>query len=187
MEVGAKAADKTVTVDFAFHNATDHPVEIRKIRTSCGCTVTDSAKKTYGSGEKGTVKAVFTTGGRKGKQEKTILVETSEKKSAERLTLRVNLPDTVKIDKEMLSWNIGDPLESQSFEVSVIEPGTAKVVAGSPLGTGFQADLKEIKAGEKYQVVVTPVTTDHPLRGTIRLEVADPGPRAIYLQTAVAE
>lgn len=185
IEIGAQAADKTVTVDFSFRNATDHPVEILKIRTSCGCTVADSGKKTYASGEKGIVKAVFTIGGRKGKQEKTILVETSEKKSSDVLILRVNLPDTLKINKEALHWNIGDPLEPQSFEVSVIEPGTARIVAANSLGDSFQSYLKEIKIGEKFQVIVTPVTTEHPVQGTICLEVNDPGSRAIYLHTAV--
>ena len=187
IEVAAKPVDKTVTVNFAFRNTTDHPVEIVKIRTSCGCTVAESAKKTFAPGEKGTVKAVFTTVGRKGKQEKAIVVETSEKGTPDVLTLRVNLPDTIKVNKEMLSWNISDPLESQAFDVSVIAPGSAKVVAASPLGADFQADLKVIKGGEKYQVIVTPVMTDRPVQGTIRLEVADPAPRAIFLQVQVAE
>ena len=186
IEVEAKAADKTVTVDFAFRNPTDHSVDIRKVRTSCGCTVAASAKNTYGAGENGNVKVVFTAGGLKGKQEKSILVETSEQKTADILTLRVNLPDRVKIDKEMLSWNIGDPLESQSFQVSVIALGTAKVVAANSLDSGFQTDLKELKTGGEYKIIVTPVTTESPVQGTIRLEVSDPAPRAIYLRVKVA-
>ena len=55
-----------------------------------------------------------------------------------------------------------------------------------PLGDAFQADVKEIKAGE-YQVTVTPVMTERPVQGTVRLEVADPAPRAIYLQVKIAE
>lgn len=187
IEIAAKPADKTVTADFAFRNTTDHPVEIRKIRTSCGCTVAESAKKSYAPGEQGAVKAVFTIGGRKGKQEKTIIVETSEKKSSDVLILRVNLPDTVKVNKEMLNWNIGDPLEAQSFEVSVVESGSAKVVNALPLGTGFQADLKELEPGKKYEIVVKPLSTEHPAEAALRLEVTDPGPRVIYLRMAVAE
>lgn len=185
IEAAAKPADKTVTVDFLFRNASDHPVEVRKIRTSCGCTVAESSQKTYAPGEKGTVKVVFTIGGRKGIQEKTVLVETSEKGSADVLTLRVNLPDSVKINKEMLVWEVGDPLEPQSFEVTVTEPGTSKVKAVRTLGTAFEAVLKEIEVGKKYLITVVPAATDRPAQGTVRLEVADPGTRAIYLRVRV--
>lgn len=187
LEVTPQAAEKTVETNFGFRNTGDHPVEILKIRTTCGCTVAGSARKTYGAGETGSVKVVFTVGGRKGMQEKTVLVKTSEKEAPDVLTLRVDLPDTVKIDKQLLEWKTGDPAEPKSFEVTVNEPEKTKIKSVRAFGDVFQANLKELEAGKKYQIVITPSSTQHAAQAALRLDVTDPGPRAIYLRLVVEE
>lgn len=187
LEITPQAAEKTVEANFGFRNTGDHPVDILKIRTTCGCTVAGSAGKTYGAGETGSVKVVFTVGGRKGMQEKTVLVKTSEKETPDVLILRVDLPDTVRTDKQLLEWKTGDPADPKAFEVTVSEPEKTKIKSVRAFGEVFQANLKELEAGKKYQIVVTPSNTQHAAQAALRLDVTDPGPRAIYLRAAVEE
>lgn len=181
--VTAAPADKKAEAAFVFSNTSAKPVEITNIRTSCGCTTAQLPQKVYGPGETGTVKSVFTFGGRKGLQEKAIIVQMVDG-TQDVLTMRVDIPDSVKISKEMLTWQVGDPLEAQSFEVSVIEP-EAKVKSVKAMGSHFSAALAETEAGKSYRIDVTPNTTDRPVSGTIRLEVADPGSRSLYLKVKI--
>jgi hypothetical protein len=179
----ATPEDKKVEAAFVFTNTSTKPVEITNIRTSCGCTTAELPQKIYAPGEKGTVKSIFTIGGRKGLQEKTIIVQVADG-TRDVLTMRVEIPDSLKINKEMLTWQVGDPLESQSFDVSVIEPGV-KVKSVKTMGSQFSAELAETEPGKTYRIDVTPINTDRPLSGTIRLDVADPNPRAIYMKVGV--
>ncbi len=181
--IKATATDKEAEAAFAFTNTSANPVEIVKVRTSCGCTTAELPKKLYGPGESGSVKAVFTFGSRKGLQEKTLIVQMADG-AQDVLTLRVEIPDSVKINKEMLTWQVGDPLEAQSFDVSVLQTGT-KVKSARALGSNFEVKVAEIEAGKTYRVHVTPVNTDRPASGTVRLEVEDPGLRTLYFRVKI--
>lgn len=176
----AQAGEKKFEAEFSFTNASSHPVEIRSIRTSCGCTTAALGKKVYQPGESGSVKSVFTYGSRKGSQKKTIVVQT--KSGNDILTLQVDIPDSIKVDKERLSWLVGEPLEAQFFEIRPLD-AAAKIKSVKALGKTFEAELEEI--GGNYRVSVTPLTTEQTVNSTIRVEIADPAPRSIYLPVQV--
>ncbi|CAN5521684.1 hypothetical protein BH09VER1_BH09VER1_56300 [soil metagenome] len=180
----AVPADKKTEAVYTFTNTSANPVEIHKVSTSCGCTVAELPKKTYGPGESGHLKVVFTFGERKGLQEKTILVQAGENKDV--LTLRVNIADSVVVNPKKLFWKVGDPSEAQTFEIAVPEPATTKVLGAKALGGAFSAEFKEVESGKKYQVLVMPLSTARPQKGSILLEVNDPTHRSIYLPVEVS-
>ena len=181
--VEASTSDTQAEIQFAFTNTSNVAVAIGKIQTSCGCTTVELTKKKYEPGESGAIRAIFIFGGRKGAQEKSIIVPFADG-SQDVLTLKVNIPDSVKTNKEMLTWEAGDPPETQSFEISVVQPG-ASVKSVKSLTPHFTASLKEIDQEKVFRVEVTPTKTDRPVNGTIRVEVADPGSRAIYLKVRI--
>jgi hypothetical protein len=180
----AASSDKKAEALFVFTNTSNAPVEIGTIKTSCGCTSVALPKKIYAPGESGKLKVIFVFGERKGQQEKSIVVPFLDG-SRDVLTLKVDIPDSVKLNKEVLVWKMGSPAEPQAFEISIVQPGN-KVKAVKSLSANFTAFLKEIDPGKVYEVEVTPTRTDEPANGTIRVEVAEPGSRAIYLKVRVA-
>lgn len=174
-ESKAAITDKQADIAFPFKNTGEHPVTIRRIHSSCGCTVARLDQKIYQPGEEGRVEAVFTFGHRKGRQEKTLIVETdSSETPREVLLLRVEIPDTIRVNKDRLTWEVGDPLEEQSFEITAAEEtGQLEIKSLRPLGNGFDARVEEIEPVRTYQIAVRPRTTEHPQRSVVRVEVTD--------------
>jgi hypothetical protein len=79
-----------VETNFEFVNKGSTPLVIEKIQTSCGCTgATIGDKKEFAKGEKGTINVSFTTQGREGRQEKTVLVFTNDPKMPQK-TLKIS-------------------------------------------------------------------------------------------------
>jgi Protein of unknown function (DUF1573) len=70
--------DKKVSWKFAFTNGASAPVTIVDVHSSCGCTTTTLAKKTYAPGEAGEIEAMFDPVSRQGKERKAITVKTDE-------------------------------------------------------------------------------------------------------------
>ena len=63
---------------FAFKNTGDAPLNIKKIKTSCGCTASSTDKDLLEPGEKGTVKVVYKTEKRSGSFRQKIRVLTND-------------------------------------------------------------------------------------------------------------
>lgn len=169
--------------NFVFTNTSSGPVEVKRVQTSCCCTQATTPQKTYQPGESGTVNVVFAFGNRKGLQEKTILV-TMGRSTSEPLKLKVHIPDSFAIDKETLSWKVGDASENKSFGITATEAEitikTAKLV-----GKGFEYSVRELKSGKRYEVEVRPLDTQEARKASIRIEIADPSSRVVYLPVEV--
>ena len=81
MSIDAKVAadDKKVSHAFTFTNVGAAPVAIERVKSSCGCTSAKLGDKhVYAPGESGVIQAEFVFGFRKGRQVKTITVQTDE-------------------------------------------------------------------------------------------------------------
>lgn len=181
IELTATRGDKRVEAEFPFTNTSSAPVEIRAIRSSCSCTTADLPKKIYAPGESGSVRTVFTLGNRKGRQNKAIVVQTRE--GQDTLILSVDIPDSVKLSQEKLTWPVGAPPNEQTCDIQAITPG-ARVVSAKAMGANFAATL--VATGEgTYRLSVKPLATDRPVRSSIKLEIADPGSRVVFLPVQV--
>lgn len=84
--------NKKATYEFEFTNAGKTDLKIRKIKSTCGCTVVQPKDKTLGPGESSSLKATFTPGNRKGIQNKIITIITNDPyQSVKRLYLKANV------------------------------------------------------------------------------------------------
>lgn len=85
-------------VEFQFTNGGKSDLVIRYIKASCGCTAVQQGIQGKGikPGETGSIKAVFNSGGYKGKQTKAIYVYTNDPKNSE-VVLMVN----ADVDQEL--------------------------------------------------------------------------------------
>lgn len=82
-------AGTVISHKYTFKNEGKHPLDILKVKTSCGCTTTSLSSKTYKKGKEGEIEVNFNTSGRSGRQHKTITVITNDPKNPE-ITLNIN-------------------------------------------------------------------------------------------------
>jgi len=66
-----------VTYKFPFTNTGENDLMLKSVKASCGCTIPKWTKEPIAPGEKGVIEVVFNTQGRKGKQHKTITINTN--------------------------------------------------------------------------------------------------------------
>lgn len=85
INLGKMHGSTTKDVEFKFTNQGKRDLIIRHIRSTCGCTAIQEGIKSQGikPGESGSIKAVFNSGGYKGKVTKAIYVYTNDPKNSE--------------------------------------------------------------------------------------------------------
>ncbi len=84
-----------VTHEFKFKNTGKKDLIIHKIKASCGCTATSTSDKVIKPGKEASIKAIFNSRGKRGKQNKTITVITNSPSSYQnvlRITGTVLIP-----------------------------------------------------------------------------------------------
>lgn len=85
VELGKMPGSSSKDVEFKFTNNGKSDLVIRYIKSSCGCTAIQQGIQGQGikPGESGSIKAVFNSGGYKGKVTKAIYVYTNDPKNSE--------------------------------------------------------------------------------------------------------
>lgn len=182
IEKHAISGEEKVVATFSFKNDAKASVDIRSLKTSCGCTTAELSKKRYEAGESGEVKVVFDPGARKGRQEKVIIVETDADKYM--LTLRVQIPEAIVLEPRKLSWKLGEPAGIESVHVTILEKH-AKIKSVQSMSSDFEATLVEVVPQKDYRIDVRAKTTERRLQKIVRVEVADPTSRTLFLPVQV--
>jgi len=87
----------TVEHEFVFKNSGQSDLLIRKVSSSCGCTAVSPREKTIKPGQSSSIKAIFSSGTRVGRQNKSITIITNDPASPNvilRVSGEVAAPDT---------------------------------------------------------------------------------------------
>jgi uncharacterized protein DUF1573 len=159
----SKQHDDFVTAKYKFTNTGTNSIKIENVRTSCGCTTAVLKKTEYAPGESGEIESRFTFSGRTGRQEKAIMVQTSDKPNDPTiLQLHVYIQESVKIDPQAVLWRIGDQPTPKSIHIEVADDAAAKVVSVTPNNSAWKVKVTELKPGKEYDVEVTPVNVAQP-------------------------
>ena len=140
---------------FVFRNTSRETIKIDKLKSSCGCTTASVDKKSMAPGEQGCIKAQFDFGTREGIQRKRFEVFTSDGRK-ETLYLTVDIPRTYQISPRRLSWNANDP-NPKSCRLINASATPIRITSVESSGSSFNGELKEIRVGFEYEVLVTPV------------------------------
>ncbi len=166
-KVEASGDAGTVTVQFPFKNTGDKPVVIKEVRTSCGCVVPKSDKKSYAPGENGVIEATLTVGNQTGLQRKMVTVGTDEAGVGSTvLMLAIQLPDAIAIRPEALEWKLGGELVVQRLRI-VLKKGV-EIASVESSTDAFDARL--VAGSERDpDIEVQPRATDKPMSGLIRV------------------
>ena len=153
-------ADGEIEVRFTFKNTGTAPVTIKTLRPSCGCTTAHLEKKIYAPGEAGEVVAHFVFGDRRGPHRKTIEVRTDDAPTEPvLLDLRVNIHDPLTIAPALIFWKRGEPAEPKTVQLTADAGQPVRIKSVVSSNPRLPAKLVAIKAGEQYEVSVTPADT----------------------------
>ncbi len=161
-EFGTVENTELVKHTFVIKNAGDKPLEIRSIRPTCGCTITDTKPRTVAPGLSTQIPVTLNLKGRRGRQIKNIVVTSNDPKRST-MQLRFDGTATSVIDVQPVSISFGVLPEgvlppgkfTRTISVSTTrdEPfEITKVLSSRQL---VDTEIKVIEAGKKYEVKVT--------------------------------
>ncbi|MBI4024990.1 MAG: DUF1573 domain-containing protein [Verrucomicrobia bacterium] len=163
--------EKKVVARFAFTNAGNDTVGIDAVETSCGCMTAGLEKRLYRSGEKGEITATFMVGQRTGLQQKTITVHTDEHaQPVTTLLLRVFLPEVLKIEPVLVSWETGEALSPKTIMVRVTHESPVHILEATSESPTFVSQLKMVQPGKEYRIMITPSDTRESAFTMIRIK-----------------
>lgn len=155
---------------FEFVNRGSQPVRIEDVRSSCGCTAMASQSDVVRPGEKGSVRAVFHAGGRKGRQEVAVFVTAREPDARiYELKLEVALKEFATVTPGFVYWKLGDEPGPRMFQVS-LAPGF-RLVSAAATAADFTVEVVS-RSEEAAQLRVVPRDTWAKRSGTIKIMVA---------------
>jgi hypothetical protein len=168
--LNAKINDKKTIGLFKFTNRGKSPVKIIKVKSSCGCTTAELKKKEYQVGESGQIEVTFLHEKRQGMQEKKITVYTNDPKNSKHiLTLKVNIPLILKVSPRILYWRKEDRLQ-KNLTVDVMYEDPIHISSVHCTNPNFEVEIKEIKVGRQYAILVTPSKDAQLQQGTLIIQ-----------------
>lgn len=183
-EITVALDQKSATVDFPFKNESSDDVVIEKNASDCPCAavgVKDS-KLVYKPGESGTIRIVFNLGKIPETADKFVslyLKGDREDHPSIKLTTRIIVPVVVDLQPRSVTWDIGAKPEPKTITVTMHDSEPVKILSMTSSDPRFKSELKTIEEGKKYEVVITPTSTDTIGMGMLRVETdskTDPRP-----------
>ncbi|MDB6078169.1 MAG: hypothetical protein JWO82_1916 [Akkermansiaceae bacterium] len=162
------------TFDFTFTNTGDQPVKIDHYDAGCPCVsvALQGGKVYYKPGEKGVMRAVFDVSAFSGKTRKELKIwldGAPEAKPSNTLTLQVDIPTPVVLEPRTLVWEIGSAVESKTAVITVSGGQPIRALRVSSGDDKFITELKTIEEGRKYELVVTPKSTQAAAVASVRV------------------
>jgi hypothetical protein len=186
---GERDAASNVVHVYELRNTGNGPVEIRAVRTSCGCTTAQLAVRTLAPGQVTPLAVTFTLKGRRGKQHKTIRVESNDPaRPVLRLDLEGTIVTPVTLEPSGVHFESLGRADTAEKTVDVIANSnvTVHVLRVECASTQFSTRLETVEEGRRYRIAVraeaprpfgrcattVDVITDHPQYERIPLPVA---------------
>ena len=145
--------------DLTVKNEGDADLRILEVKSSCGCTVAQPGKYVLAPGESTPINIAYNTRGKDGKAGARLTLRTNDKSNAERI---FRITGFVKHAVEMtpkygVSFRALGSDETHTEEVRLVnleaEPMHPKLAAPPP--DWLSAEMKEIKPGQEYTLVLT--------------------------------
>lgn len=159
LELQVGLMDDSVEAVFRFKNTGEQTVTISDTRSSCGCTVPTLEKAVYVPGEEGEIKALFTIGGRTGKQHKTVSLTTDDPVNPTvMLSFNTTIPEWCTVEPRLLRWKVSSAIKGLQMTITIADPEKVKVEF-------TQEDMKNFAISEvsmtpeKQVFLITPHTT----------------------------
>lgn len=171
LQINPKPEDEEIEQTFTFKNTGDKAIRVTGLESSCSCLEASLDKAVYEPGEKGTGKAKFKISSFVGKHEKFLHIYTDDPKEPDTvMTAVIDVPALVEIEPKLLQWVMGEKTDAKEFTVKINGPDPMKVTNVSSTRETFGAEVKEVKPGREYRLIVKPKVTDSIVIGALKIE-----------------
>ncbi|MEC8905875.1 MAG: DUF1573 domain-containing protein [Verrucomicrobiota bacterium] len=173
IEIKSKPSDEVVSFVFPFKNVGKESVSVIDVNLTCSCLSATTDKESYGPGEEGYLKAIFSIGSFTGIQRKSMTIisqDEGKKEVRDSLLAILTIPDVVTIEPELIKWNVGEePVEKVfTFKVPYVDP--IKITNVTCTREGFDVSVVKKKEGREYEIKLKPQATSKPMLGMIKIE-----------------
>ncbi len=158
---------------FEFTNAGDEPVSFSNIEITCGCLVAKPLKPSYAPGEKGQVVIMLNLKNRYGNQHKTVFAHTLAGQKT-KLTVSADVPRAFTCTSPLVNWQKGDDSPEKSVTLRNPNAIPVKLLSIASSNELLPAELKTIREGFEYEVVVLRKPGVINARAVIRIRTEPP-------------
>ncbi len=163
--------DEHVEATFTFRNNSSGPIEITRVESSCGCMLTSLAKQRYEPGEGGELRALVDVTEQEGTQEKTIMLWSSSGGEPDVLSLQVTMPRWFTPSPPGVWWLKGAEPHAKQVELKLPPEGGFRITSITTEDTGIELTDVPSTGSEPRRLIISPVSTDHPMRALIKVVV----------------
>jgi len=163
----------SVTAVFKFVNAGEKTVTIAEMQTRCGCLSSRLKQRSFASGEAGELVVDLDLRNRIGRQGKTLVVRTDDGVST-KLHVACEIPRAYVAEPRRVLWRKGDDAASKT--VRLLNSGTLpiKLLSITSSCDGLPAELKPVREGFEYAVVITRKPDITKTRSVVRIATEPP-------------
>jgi len=150
--------DKAVEAHFAFKNTGPDTINIRRVQSSCGCTTAKPSKTSFAPGESGEIAVKFSFGGRKGAHQKTISVQSDDKREWNAV-LKCWIHEPLTISPMLVYWKVGEEPQMRSVTLSAAKGEKVHVKGVKSSSPRFSTSVQTVRDGDSYTLSVKPSNT----------------------------
>jgi len=188
IDVHPEIQDTNAVAVFKFTNVGRQPLTIGKVKTDCSCTTASETNKIYAPGESGAIEVRYKIGNRVGLQQANVVVESDDPaQPVSQLTLRVFVPELIRISPSVVEWKIGYPPGSKKVTIHVVLNEPIHIIGVNSSNDQIFGTLHTITAGREYTLTITPDNMREQAKATFFLESDYPKskPRIFYVYAVI--
>ncbi len=184
VEVTVKPDAKRVSIPFEFENKTKKTLKIARYDSACSClsarVAEPEGKMSYKPGEKGKIVVDFELGSFSGEVEKTVMLWTTDdavQAPSSILTSAITIPVLFDVSPRTLFWDHKGSKEPQIIKLKVSGDKPINILSHQGTNENYSYELKTIRDGWEYELVVTPQSVESMGMGLIKLTTDSEIPR----------
>ena len=162
IELNPAAGTDSVEATFKYENKGTTTVNIKAVRTSCGCTTAALKKNDVAPGEKGEIVATFKAGDRTGPQMKTVTVDSDDPTSPQTtLTLKANIAQLLDLQPAFVFWQANEDPKPKTIVAKAGKGVTIKSLEVTSSTPDFTTKVEPGSTAGEFRIVVLPKETGH--------------------------
>ena len=165
--------DKAVEARFVFKNSGPEPINIKRVQSSCGCTTVKPSKTSFAPGESGEIEVKFAFGSRRGPQQKTIIVQSDDKREW-KAVLQCWIHEPLTISPMLVYWKVGDDPQARAVTLTAAKGEQVHVKSVKSSSPRFAASVQTLKDGDSYTLNVKPTNTSEKDSAEVTVETDYP-------------
>lgn len=178
VRVSIAAGTDGTEVAWRYVNRWDFPLLVEGFDESCACLRGCAESEAIEPGESGTIRAVFTAGGRRGLVRKSLHVRFVGHDGAVELVAEANIPAVVELSRRELVWRRGEPAEAQSVDLTAGTSAGFRITGLVGLSDKeFEVRQETIEEGRHYRLTITPASAAKVAVRPLQVRTDSPDPR----------